>query len=305
MMKSKESIFFSGRSFSKEDIELIKEIASMYKKLSRRELANTICELLGWVQPNGKPKTIQCQQFLHRLVEEGTLNLPAVNEKVKINFSSNKNKMQKKDLSWIDMSEVTTVGPLALEIVSPGERLKQWRLYMSTYHRLGDPKVFGSQLRYIIKTDAGRDLGCLLFSASSWSLKPRDEWIGWEAEKKKQHLHLIVNQSRFLIFPWVRVKNLASQSLSKASRMIQEDWLSAYCYAPVLLETFVDLSFYKGTCYKASNWIYLGDSKGRGRNDRYTERALTKKAIYMYPLDRDFRAILMGDKPWKAVAPHV
>jgi hypothetical protein len=167
---------------------------------------------------------------------------------------------------------------------------------------IGDKHVNGSRLSYFIKS---RDtiLGCLQFSASSWALSSRDQWIGWNVGDRKQRLHLIVNNSRLLILPWVKVKNLASKVLSIAIKRIQEDWLREYCYAPVLLETFVDTSHFKGSCYKASNWIYLGETQGRGRMDRNREYALSRKAIYMYPLQKDFKDCLKGLKPYKRVNP--
>ena len=296
---------FSGRDFSEEEIALIREVVAAYPKLSQFELAGTICELVGWVQANGKPKTVQCLQFLRILEEESELTLPALNEQKSAAAKSKGKQEAAKDVSWMDMSELNKCGLIKLEVVRPGEGLRQWRAYMSAYHRLGDPNIHGNQMRYTIKTESGRDLGCMLFSASAWSLLPRDEWIGWDLSDRKARLHLMVNQSRFLILPWIRAKNLASKALSIAARRIQEDWLEDYCYAPVLMETFVDTTLYKGTCYKAANWIYLGETQGRGRNDRYKERALTRKAIYVYPLQRDFRAILKGEKPWKAVEPHV
>jgi hypothetical protein len=122
-------------------------------------------------------------------------------------------------------------------------------------------------------------------------------------DDRKARLNLIVNNSRYLIFPWVHIKNLASKALSLAAKQIREDWLQEYCYAPVLLETFVDLAHFKGTCYKAANWRYLGETKGRGRMDRNKEYALSKKAIFMYPLQDDFKAVLKGEKPCKAVNP--
>lgn len=305
MKEVKYSREFSGRVFSNEDIELIKEIAATYPKLSQTELAGTVCELLEWLQPNGRPKRVQCVQFLRELAEEGELALPALDEKRSANSKSKVKKEAGKDLSWINTSELKECGSIKLEVIHPGEHLQRWRTYMSTFHRLGDPNVHGSQLRYMIKETSGRDLGCMLFSASSWSLMPREKWIGWDLTDRKSRLHLVVNHSRFLLFPWIQVKNLASRALSMAAKQIQGDWLVEYCYAPVLLETFVDISIYNGTCYKAANWIYLGETQGRGRNDRHTERALTRKAIYAYPLQRDFREILMGEKPWKAVEPHV
>jgi hypothetical protein len=140
---------------------------------------------------------------------------------------------------------------------------------------LGYKNVFGSQLHYFIKS-GDKELGCLQFSASAWALEHRDRWIGWSIQDKKERLHLIINNSRFLIFPWLHIRNLASRALSLAAKQIQNDWLREYCYAPVLLETFVDLEHFTGTCYKATSWLYLGQTKGRGRMDRKNE--------YLYPL---------------------
>ena len=141
------------------------------------------------------------------------------------------------------------------------------------------------------------------FSASAWELEERDKWLDWTVDDRKVRLNLIINNSRFLIFPWIHIRNLASKTLSLAAKQIQEDWLREYCYAPVLMETFVDLAHFKGTCYKAANWIYLGETKGRGRMDRNTEYALSKKAIFMYPLQKDFKAVLKGEKACKMVNP--
>jgi len=303
-MEAMQKREYSGRAFTEAEMELIRDIAATYPKLSQTELASTVCELVGWVQTNGKPKTAQCLQFMRILEEEGVLALPSLNEKISAGRGGTANKDAPKDNSWIDTAEMRKCGSIKLEVIRPGEELRQWRAYMSAYHRLGDPKAYGNQLRYTIRTDRGRDIGCMLFSASSWSLKPRDEWIGWNLQDRKEKLHMVVNHSRFLIFPWIRVRNLASRALSMAARRIQGDWLEDYCYAPVLLETFVDSSLYKGTCYKAANWIYLGETQGRGRQDRYREFALSRKAIFIYPLQRDAREILTGDKPWRVMVPH-
>jgi len=295
---------FSGRKFTKDELGLIKEVTATYTRLSQAELANTVCELIGWTQLNGKPKTVQCMQFLRRLAEDGELELPALNERIGAG-RRNTGENTERDLSWIDKSEMRECGSIRLEVTRPGEGLRRWRDYISAYHRLGDPNVYGNQLRYTIKTVNGRDLGCMLFSASSWTLMPREEWIGWSQTDRKSRLHLVVNNSRFLILPWIRIQNLASRVLSMAARQIQTDWLEDYCYAPVLLETFVDSSLFKGTCYKAANWTYIGETQGRGRLDRYREVSLTRKAIFLYPLQRDFRQILKGDKPFRAAEPHI
>ena len=294
---------FSGRAFTEEDLGLIIEIADTYPNLTQTELASTVCELVGWVQANGKPKTVQCTQFLRILEEEGAISLPPISSAGRARGSVKRE--TDTNLSWVDTSELDVCGSICLEIVRPGEGLRRWRAYMAAYHRLGDPYVAGCQLRYLIKSDSGRDLGCMLFSAAAWSLRPRDEWIGWDTAARKAGLHLVANQSRFLIFPWVRVRNLASRALGMAARQIQRDWLDDYCFAPALMETFVESEFYAGTSYRAANWIHLGQTQGRGRNDRYTKRELARKAIFVYPLQRDFRAVLNGQKPCKAALPHV
>jgi hypothetical protein len=141
----------------------------------------------------------------------------------------------------------------------------------------------------------GRRLGCLLFASSAWALADRDRWIGWRERDRAQRLNWVVANTRFLLFPWVRVKNLASTALSLVARRIRQDWLQRYGYAPVLLETFVEADRYSGTCYRAANWIRLGETAGRGRMDRHTRRLSTRKLIYVYPLVEDFRSFLRGE----------
>ena len=295
---------FSGRAFSLEEIEQIIWMRKVYKHLSENELASTICESIGWLTPSGMPKRIQCVQFLRQLAEEGIINLPNAKRRI----AQTPENLQKKAEERVSNlppppEEITKIGGLTLEIAQAGARMQLLRAYIKKYHMLGDSVVFGDKLYYFIKDEKNRELGCMRFSVSSWALDDRDRWIGWNAEQRKEHLFLIVNQSRFLIFPWVRVANLASRSLSLAARQITSDWLLRYCYEPVLLETFVDREKFRGTSYKAANWELVGETKGRGRNDRHKEYALSVKDIYMYPLRRDFREILRGDKPYKAVNP--
>jgi hypothetical protein len=291
---------FSGRAINYEDIELVKWARKTYSKLSRYELAGTVCELLNWNTPAGRAKFQPCMEFLETLEAEGILELPAVNPS-----RQNKSKMHLPVLEFntTDINgEVSEYEPIRLAVAQRGKDLKRWRSYVNQYHMLGDKTVFGSRLQYFVKS-GDVELGCIQFSASSWALEERDKWIGWTTDDRKVRLNLIVNNSRYLIFPWVHIKNLASRALSLAARQIQEDWLREYCYAPVLLETFVDLENFRGTCYRASNWMYLGETKGRGRMDRNKEYALSKKAIFMYPLQDDFRAVLKGEKPCRTVNP--
>lgn len=301
----KTIMVYSGRNFTSEEIELIQWTRKKYPQLSRKELAKTVCEFLGWTTPAGRAKSPQCVSFLETLEEAGLIDLPPkdVSRKRSASTSTITSTIAEIQIDRTPISqELKTIEPIHLEIARAGSDLKRWRHYVNEYHMLSDKKVFGSRLAYFIKSNE-TILGCLQFSASSWALSSRDEWIGWKVQDRKQRLHLIVNNSRFLILPWVTVKNLASKVLSLAIKQLQEDWLREYCYAPVLLETFVDTSHFAGTCYKASNWIYLGETQGRGRMDREREYALSHKAIYMYPLQKDFKDCLKGLKPCKTVNP--
>jgi hypothetical protein len=284
---------FSGRTFGAEDIELIKWTRKKYPTLKRREFIHTICEFLEWKTLAGKSKIPQCEEFLDLLETKGFITLPP-----KIKTAKRITRFETIEYAE-EISGKVEDYKIEVELVKTDENLL-WRSYINQFHRLGDKRVFGTQLRYFIKM-GNTALGCIQFSASSWALEERDRWIGWTVEARKKQLHLIVNNSRYLILPWVKIKNLASKALALVAKRLQNDWLKTYCYSPVLLETFVDLTEFKGTCYKAANWIRLGETKGRGRMDRYNENLLSKKAIFMYPMQKDFKEILKGEKIYKVI----
>ena len=192
---------YSGRKFSEEDISLIITTTQMYPQLSQMEIASTVCELIGWVTTNGKPKAVQCVEYLRQLEHRGLIKLPKIRtDKIRQKKGGGKSVTKAPEPEGIDKSDIRVCSTIKLKLVRPGEDLARWRGYVSNFHTLGDPHVQGSHLRYMIISE-GRDLGCLLFSISSWALERREEWIGWTSEEKKSHLHLIVNNSRFLLFP--------------------------------------------------------------------------------------------------------
>jgi len=290
---------FSGRNITTEDMALIKWAIESYPNLSRYELAGTVCELIGWLTPSGRSRIPQCMAFFAHMEAEGVLSLPAIRPQrpATIRYEPAGH------CTATDFSdEITSVGDIELCIARPGNELKKWRGYIQAFHPIGDKMVFGSRLHYFIRSES-RDLGCLQFSAAAWALEYRDKWIGWSEEDRKSRLFLVVNNSRFLLLPYVRVKNLASRVLSLAVKQIKSDWVSEFGYKPVLLETFVDTTAYKATIYRAANWIYLGHTKGRGRMDRNHNTSLSRKAIYVYPMRPDFADVLIGKKPYELVSP--
>lgn len=293
----------AGRQFLPEEIELIQWTRKTYKDLKRKEFAETVCEFLNWKTNSGKLKTTLCLGFLEELEQNSIIKLPPA-PKPSIRKGLGKKKIY--DATHIVRDEIVgnagEFEAITIELVQAGtEEMKRWRYYVEEYHMLGDKTAFGDRLFYLIKSGE-RDLGCMQFSAAAWALESRDQWIGWDSEIRKKHLFLIVNNSRYLILPWVKIKYLASKVLSLISKQIRNDWRERYCYEPVLLETFVDLEHFQGTCYKAANWIRVGETKGRGRMDRFSKNELSRKAIFMYPLEKDFKRYLRGEKPYKRVS---
>jgi len=283
---------YSGREITEDDIELIKWILKTYKSLSRKELIFTISEALEWTRPeDGTAKAWQCRMCLESLEHEGLIALPVAREYTKAAVSFQE--------IIPPLDNITENGSVELRIPRGKEENKRWRSYIEQYHILRYKRENGVSLRYfVISGDV--EVGCMQFSSAAWALDDRDRWIGWSKEVKAANLRLIANQTRYLLLPWgARIHNLASRALGKATRQIQGDWLSAYGYAPALLETFVDSSLYKGTCYRAANWIKVGETKGRGRYDRYHNQELTKKLIFVYPLQKDYIEVLLGTKAYR------
>lgn len=290
------TVLINGRVFTAQELQEIEETVRLFPRLSRKELAKTICEHLWWVTPNGQYKTASCLQLLEKLEARGAFVLPE--KKDTSRFRGEKIILGAETEARSEIAgSVGDFAPIELEPVRSKEGIRLWNEYVERYHVLGYKRPFGAHQRYFIVT-RGKEkqrLGCMLFAASAWALAARDEWIGWTEADRSQRLHLIVNNTRFLIFPWVHIRNLASKALSLAARRIRLDWQARYGYRPVLLETFVDEKLYQGTCYQAANWVSLGQTAGRGRMDRYHQHPSSPKRIYMYPLRRDFRAILCGE----------
>jgi len=186
---------------------------------------------------------------------------------------------------------VKALPDLHLEVVTDREKSALFREYVHRYHYLGYTPLPGAQLRYFALSN-GHTLALFGFGAAAWKILPRDNFIGWNHRQRQKRLHLIVNNARFLILPWVKSKNLASKLLAMAAKRIPQDWCNTYSYKPVLLETFVESQHFQGTCYKAANWIYVGQTKGRGKLDIHNSASLPKKDIFLFPLTPTFKEIL-------------
>ena len=287
-------VIFCGRTFTAQEVELMRTVAQDYARLGVTEIARTVCELLAWKRPNGGLKNHECRQLLERLQAGGILTLPALRH------------LGGKGPRRVDISQprlepepvecaARECEPLELALVEGRAESRLWREQVERYHYLGCRVPFGANLRYWVRT-RDRELACLLWTSPAWKMQARDAWIGWSDERRQCNLQWIVNHGRFLILPWVRVKGLASKILALSARQLPHDWQARYGHRPVLLETLVDAQRFRGTCYRASNWIHIGQTTGRGRMDREHEnhgRAI--KDIYVYPLVRDARQRLCTD----------
>lgn len=296
-MRRKTIEKFCGQVVDENQLSEICEIVATFPKLSRAELANTICELLSWKRPTGKLKTVECMQFLADLDARGVIQLPSIRS---ANTRGAMKKIQKTELTDaqpVISVKLSALSPIILERVETKEERQLWYEYVDRYHYLGYQQPFGAQLRYFIKTEwmNGIILGCLQYSSPAWRMTPRDTWITWDDNQRERNLQKIINNSRFLILPWVKVKNLASTVLALAAKTVPGDWQRIYGYHPVLLETLVDPNRFKGTSYKAANWTHLGSTTGRGRMDRQNRRhGLAIKEIYVYPVSNRFRQELLS-----------
>jgi Druantia protein DruA len=295
-MPSIPSVSFCGQTIRQEQVSEIAMIVATFPKLTRTELANTICELFAWKRPTGKLKTVECRQFLEHLDAIGIIQLPACQSKYAKRTKFSVDKTESSDTQAIVSLKLSELSPILLSRVENYSERQLWYEYMDRYHYLGYRLPFGAQLRYFIQSGMSRDpLGCLQFSSPAWKMAARDQWIGWSDEERKNNLQKIINNSRFLIFPWVRVKNLASSVLRVAVKTVPDDWFDCFGYHPVLMETLVDQSRFKGTCYRAANWVRVGQTTGRGRMDRKNKRkGMAVKDIFVYPLMKRFRQELMG-----------
>ena len=287
-------VTFCGRTFSEQEVELMRVVAHDYAGLGVTEIARTVCELLEWKRPNGGLKNHECRQLLERLAADGMLRLPALR------------KLGGTGLRRVDVSgpggesevvecAASACEPLELALVAGQRESRLWREQVERYHYLGCRVPFGAHLRYWVR-NRQRELACLLWTSPAWKMKPRDVWIGWSDQQRQRNLQLIVNQGRFLILPWVRVKGLASKILALSARQLPLNWETHYGSRPLLMETLVDSARFRGTCYRAANWIHLGQTTGRGRMDReHKGHGQAVKDIYVYPLVRDVRQLLCRD----------
>ncbi|MBK8283939.1 MAG: IS4 family transposase [Ahniella sp.] len=276
-----------GRDFDEQVIQRINAEVAGVSDLTRAALSQRVCDWLGWMDARGQPKQMSARVALSALAKRGLVQLPAPT-RARAQTSSVTEPIAGIARVLMDLAEL---GSVEIKPVAAGDReaSRVWRGLMDQYHPLGSGPLVGAQLRYLIVSPQHGFLGALAFSAPAWRLGPRDRFIGWDDAGRTAHLQQVVCNSRFLLLPSVQVKHLASHVLATCLQRLAQDWLARYGYSPVLVETFVDRASHLGTCYRAANWLWVGDSRGRGRQDAAHARARSVKAVYVYPLIRNWR----------------
>jgi len=283
-----------GRNFTHQELLQIRAVVQESPASHRYAISKKVCKVLGWRQRNGRLKDRACRDVLARLHDIGFLRLPAPRRAA----------VRRRPIAITDATTprpAISIRPLEIDrtsfsIVTGSGNVKQeklWNEYVERYHYLGYGVPLGPHIKYFVHMRQ-EIIACLAFAGAAWRVEVRDRWVGWSDEQRKDNLHRVVNNTRFLILPWVVVPNLASRILSLAARRLPDDWNKLYAYRPLLLETFVHAERHTAACYRAANWTLIGHTKGRGRMDREFKANVPKKSVLLLPLVKHARERLRG-----------
>jgi len=280
-----------GREFGREDLELVRRLREDHPDWSQYRLSRELAGGWDWRNAKGQLKDIACRSLLRRLSGLGLIELPPPRW-------ASPNRYRHRAVSRVAHATDPVTDPLAelrpVRLVHPlcRDQADLFAWFLARYHYLSFRQPVGENLRYLAVDRNERPLACLLFGSAAWKCAPRDGYIGWEAGHRRERLHLLTNNHRFLILPWVRVPHLASHLLGLVARRLSADWEAKYGHPIVLVETFVDRDRFAGTCYRAANWQCVGATTGRSRNDRRHRLKVPVKDVYLYELRRGAREVL-------------
>ena len=280
-----------GRTLSTDDIVYIRQQIRDHPDWHRTRLSQEVCRHWNWINGKGDLKDMAARSLLRKLDAKGLIRLPSP-----VRSANNAFRHRTDGLIDVDQIPITEglseIAPIRVVSVQEPSHARLFRGLLQAHHYLGYSGPVGENLRYLVFDREERPLACLLFGAPAWRVADRDRFIGWNDAVRKQGLSHIANNMRFLILPWVRVEHLASHLLGQVRRRLSADWLSKYGHPIDLLETFVEEDRFRGTCYAAANWIRVGQTTGRSRNDRHKRLQVPVKSVWLYPLGKHFRSRL-------------
>lgn len=279
---------YRGKRVTTEDVAFIRQLIDKNPGDSRWVLSKKLCQAWGWRQPNGVLRDMVCRGLMLALDRAGHIGLPAP-KRTPLNPLA-----QRKKPAPLAIEPHPIQGPLSEILPLWIQQVRRTPLetlcnsLIDQYHYLGYVQPVGEHLKYLVSAQQ-RTVACVIFSSAPRHIGCRDRFIGWPPQVRRQNIHLLAYQSRFLILPWVRVPHLASHLLGRLAKVLAADWQRLYQHPVYFLETFVDQERFQGTCYRAANWFYLGQTTGRGKDDQTHRPNRSRKAVFGYPLCRDFR----------------
>ena len=299
-----ETTRVQGREITQDNIELVRRLIEADPSRNRTRLSKDLCLLWNWRASNGQLKDMACRTLLLKLEQRGHIILPKQRTPGRGSWKvSIPDIPHKTDPIACSLSDLE---PVSIQLVEDAGLLGLFQCLLARYHYLGFRSTVGENIKYLVFDRKENPLACLLFGSAAWKCASRDDFIGWNAETRKANLHLVTNNMRFLVLPWVRVPHLASHILGRVARCISSDWMKKYGHPIYLLETFVERDCFQGICYQAANWINVGQTMGRSRNG-HPGLKVPIKDIYLYPLTKRFRDSLSqrageqeGDR-WRVV----
>jgi len=281
------SMTIQGRHITKADIELIRSLIAKHPEWLRSRLSIELCKLWDWRTDKGVLKDMACRSMLRKLHDRKLIVLPPPGVVITNRLRRVRDIPHSRQPIECALKQLRPIEVVLVVNREPADHL--FHCLMDRYHYLGCRVTVGEHLKYMVYDGKARPLGGLLFGSAAWQTADRDRFIGWDPATRKRNLKLMTNNTRFLILPWVQVKNLASHVLGACMRRLRNDWGNRYGHDLCLVETFVDRSRFAGTCYQAANWMRIGKTKGRSRQDRYKRIKVAIKDLYVYPLADDFK----------------
>jgi hypothetical protein len=291
------TLTIQGRQVASTDLATIRDLIATHPDWHRTRLSQELCRRWEWVNAQGRPKDMAARALLRKLDCLGLIELPAP-----IRSANNAFRNRPVELDVLEQERTLIEGqlsdlqPIRIQRVESPEDARRFRGLLQQYHYLGYTGPVGENLQYLIHDRQGRLLGCMLYGAAAWRVADRDRFIGWDNAARQRGLSRIANNMRFLILPWVRISHLASHLLALSRRRISTDWQEKYGHPILLLESFIEQRRFAGTCYRADNWIRVGQTTGRSRNHSSGEPRVPVKSVWLHPLQRRFRGALIA--PW-------
>ena len=285
-----QDMVIQGRRITENEIGLIRSLLDEHQDWGRTQLSQELCRHWNWRNAKGRIKDMAARSMLLKLERGGFIQLPARKRGQSFNEVRNRNIQLVFHETEPINETLRNLRPLTVRVIEVRSvELKLFNCLLSQYHYLGHHNTVGENMGYLIRDRHERPVACLLFGSAAWKCADRDAFLGWDHDQRKRNLQGLTNNTRFLILPWITVPHLASHVLGLIARRIRKDWQTKYGHPVHALETFVDQSRFRGTCYRAANWLRLGETRGRSRNDRNHTIQVPVKDVYLYGLIPDFQ----------------